>query len=70
MEQRGGWGDFVTSEFAVCISNRETFFITTVNANGHPAFNTESGVKFNVANIARFSMDCATICPAVAGNIK
>ena len=34
MEQRGGWSNVVTPELALFLSELDTFFISTVNAEG------------------------------------
>lgn len=43
MEQRGGWRDTVTPELEAFITERDTFFIATVNAEGQPYIQHRGG---------------------------
>ena len=43
MEQRGGWNDVITPDLAAFISERDTFFIATVSANGQPYIQHRGG---------------------------
>ncbi len=43
MEQRGGWNDVVTPELAAFISERDTMFIATSNADGQPYIQHRGG---------------------------
>ena len=43
MEQRGGWNDVITPDLAAFISERDTFFIATVSANGQPYMQHRGG---------------------------
>ena len=37
MEQRGGWNNVVTPDLAAFIAERDTLFLSTVNAEGQPS---------------------------------
>ena len=43
MEQRGGWNDIVTPELAAFISEQDTMFIATSNADGQPYIQDRGG---------------------------
>lgn len=43
MEQRGGWSDAITPELAEFISERDSFFIATANAEGQPYMQHRGG---------------------------
>ena len=43
MEQRGGWNNVLTSDLADFISERDTFFLATVNAEGQPYIQHRGG---------------------------
>ncbi len=43
MEQRGGWSSVVTPELAAFLAERDTFFISTVNAEGRPYIQHRGG---------------------------
>lgn len=43
MERRGGWSSVVTPELAAFLSERDTFFISTVNVEGQPYIQHRGG---------------------------
>jgi len=43
MEQRGGWSNVVTPELVAFLSERDTFFISTANAEGQPYIQHRGG---------------------------
>ena len=45
MEQRGGWEESVTSFLAEFLSERDSFYIATVNAEGQPYIQHRGGPK-------------------------
>ena len=45
MEQRGGWQNQVTAELAEFIADRDSFYLGTVNSDGHPYIQHRGGPK-------------------------
>jgi predicted pyridoxine 5'-phosphate oxidase superfamily flavin-nucleotide-binding protein len=45
MEQRGGWQNRVTAELAEFIADRDSFYLGTVNSDGHPYIQHRGGPK-------------------------
>ncbi len=45
MEQRGSWNDVVTSELSDFIAQRDSFYMTTVNAEGQPYIQHRGGPR-------------------------
>jgi predicted pyridoxine 5'-phosphate oxidase superfamily flavin-nucleotide-binding protein len=45
MEARGGWNDRITPQLAEFIAQRNSFYIATVNADGHPYIQRRGGPR-------------------------
>ncbi|MBI4005974.1 MAG: pyridoxamine 5'-phosphate oxidase family protein [Gammaproteobacteria bacterium] len=45
MEKNGGWNNKITPDFAEYISNRDSFYIATVNSEGQPYIQHRGGPK-------------------------
>lgn len=45
MEARGGWNDRITPQLAEFIAQRNSFYIATVNADGHPYIQHRGGPR-------------------------